>query len=568
MENGCWMTKEKSPKVRGFFCTRYFHENSITGPEITDGWTDRRSTPFEQVRYNFLTMSLVASIFGSAAASDTANSSNVPSGSLSALFGSTVTPAPKRSTVLIQEKAKTRDREASVKVNEHQDIHQNNKQDDVEAETSVVQSATKRKRKERSTPAMAYKDTGSKQRDSRSKTRETQTRREEPAEEPQPKRKKERKPKQQVPAPEPADLKKETTMSSADAEEGNDNDDTNPDREERTIFVGNLPISTTRKTLERIFRSCGKIESTRLRSLPLVPDVKLPPERAGDVRLSKKVAANTQALDTSKKNTIHGYVVFEEVESVAKALLLNNTLLPDTQIRIRVDSANPTLDPSRSVFVGNLPYHADETSLQKHFVEGCRFESPEDVEGVRIVRDPSTFACKGFGYVLFKTKALAATALSKMHESVYLKRTLRVMVCGKRYKGRRGQPKEDAGHDVQRNKSTPNKPKHQQRQQQQAQSQSQEKAKLSAAAASSTSTPIAALRRILKKEQLQKDSGSKVNKRKRGTTSSSSSTNKKKNVTAKKSGSSKRAVAEAKTDKRVKKLQKRISKGMGKAKAS
>lgn len=51
--------------------------------------------------------------------------------------------------------------------------------------------------------------------------------------------------------------------------------------DERTIFVGNLPLTITRKSLANMFKSCGKVESSRLRSVAAA-GVKLPTERAGD----------------------------------------------------------------------------------------------------------------------------------------------------------------------------------------------------------------------------------------------------------------------------------------------
>ncbi|MGH7742799.1 MAG: hypothetical protein ACRENS_12355, partial [Candidatus Eiseniibacteriota bacterium] len=42
--------------------------------------------------------------------------------------------------------------------------------------------------------------------------------------------------------------------------------------------------------------------------------------------------------------------------------------------RLRVDTACPTIDTSRSVFVGNLPYEADENGLRQHFVNGLSKE--------------------------------------------------------------------------------------------------------------------------------------------------------------------------------------------------
>ena len=53
------------------------------------------------------------------------------------------------------------------------------------------------------------------------------------------------------------------------------------DAEKRTVFVGNLPLSITRKKLAFMFSRCGKVESTRIRSVA-VKGVKLPPQSAGN----------------------------------------------------------------------------------------------------------------------------------------------------------------------------------------------------------------------------------------------------------------------------------------------
>jgi RNA recognition motif-containing protein len=68
-----------------------------------------------------------------------------------------------------------------------------------------------------------------------------------------------------------------TSMAAAE----NDGGETCDEVESRTIFVGNLPLSMTRKKLTCIFSKCGTVESTRIRSVP-VKGVKLPPESAGN----------------------------------------------------------------------------------------------------------------------------------------------------------------------------------------------------------------------------------------------------------------------------------------------
>lgn len=303
--------------------------------------------------------------------------------------------------------------------------------------------------------------------------------------------------------------------------------------ENRTVFVGNLPLSTTRKSLAQLFLKCGAIESTRIRSVA-VQGVKLPAAKAGNQNLVKKVCVNTGQLNTAAKQSVQGYVVFKSMESVAAALAMNNKQIPDPDSRqgtlstrrLRVDHSKPTYDASRTVFVGNLPYSTDEDSLQQHFKSGCNLKNTTDVESVRIVRDPTTFQCRGFGYVLFADKSMASTALRRMNGTVYKKKELRVQVCGKRFKGKRGEQP----------------PKRKER-------QTREMAS------------AAALKRILTK---QATAGPSKKRRARGDTNKKLANTRGRK--AAKAGVSKREAAQAKTNKRVKKIEKRISKGMGKAK--
>jgi len=298
-----------------------------------------------------------------------------------------------------------------------------------------------------------------------------------------------------------------------------DQSEKNQKDEDYTIFVGNLPLRITRKSLATLFRECGPVASCRIRSVP-VTGIKLPKDQAGNQRMMKKVCVNTNQIDKTLTDTVQGYVVFKNLDDVSKALELNNKLELDG-VKIRVDRAVPTVDPSRSIFVGNLPYSAKEQTLQEHFEKGCLLETG-DVVGVRLVRDKETFQCKGFGYVLFREKNIVSTAL-KLHETTYMKKKIRVMVCGKRFKGKKG------------GASQPKK-----------QSQVTKR------------TSVGAFRRIIAKQQQNTLSHSK---RKRG--------EKKKNAVVAKAGAgnvSKRAALDKKVEKKVKKLQKRASKGMGKNK--
>lgn len=380
----------------------------------------------------------------------------------------------------------------------------------------------------------------------------------------------------------------------------------------RTVFVGNLPLSynTHRKALHKLFDDCGPIASTRIRSVAIDSNnadtahlFKLPPSHAGQQRVVQKIGCNANQLNTSAKQSVHGYVVFVKQESVELALQKNNLAVSSsleaiegggddpapktTGMRhIRVDrvvrssassstqqttaaTQSTTHDASRSVFVGNLPYTADEESLAQHFIATMNKSSTsttttttptkkrskksanEDnygtmIEGVRIIRDKDTQLCKGFGYILFVDKSLVATALQTCHETLYLsKHKLRVQVCGKRTKNSQG-------------------------------STTQPKATLRRQAALANS--VGAAQRVLTKQltakvataaALSKSNPTKT-LRKRGGVSSMASASASKSVPHKKSSSSgswgvsKRAVSESKTNKRIKKIEKRISKGMGK----
>jgi nucleolar protein 12 len=340
----------------------------------------------------------------------------------------------------------------------------------------------------------------------------------------------------------------------------------------RTVFVGNLPLWYTRRDLHKLFSECGSIHSTRIRSVP-VAGVKLPPAMAGQQDVVKKVCSNTQRLDVSTKQCVCGYVVFMSVESVAAALEKNNTTVPSTHHKgttaapmvaknspavrhIRVDrvgaaqlpdattTATTTAsrhDASRSVFVGNLPYTADEETLAAHFATVLNRHAKDTVpteqmiEGVRIVRDKDTQLCKGFGYILFSDTSFVARALQTCHGTKYLlKNELRVLVCGKRTKNQQGQttiPKATA----------------------------RRQAALSSASGG-------AVQRVLLKQLTA--TPPKSQRRKRGGPSSTNASSSTKTVPAKKAGAStksKRAVSMGKTEQRVKKIEKRIAKGMGKA---
>ncbi|KAF6073628.1 RNA binding motif protein 34 [Phyllostomus discolor] len=166
----------------------------------------------------------------------------------------------------------------------------------------------------------------------------------------------------------------------------------NPEEErlknERTVFVGNLPVT------------CNK---------------KIPAEGT----MSKKLAVIKRKIHPDQKN-INAYVVFKDERAATKALNRNGAQIADG-FRIRVDLASETSSrDKRSVFVGNLPYRVEESAVEGHFLD-CG-----NIVAVRIVRDPLTGVGRGFGYVLFENTDAVHLAL-KLNNSELMGRKLRVM---------------------------------------------------------------------------------------------------------------------------------------------
>ncbi|XP_006122114.3 RNA-binding protein 34 [Pelodiscus sinensis] len=182
-------------------------------------------------------------------------------------------------------------------------------------------------------------------------------------------------------------------------------------KNQRTVFVGNLPISSTVQMLKSLFKEYGEIESIRFRSLVPAEDT-----------LSKKLAAIKHKLHPNMKY-MNAYVVFKEEGAAMKALKRNGTQIA-SGFHIRVDLASKATshDNKRSVFVGNLSYEIEDDTVREYFSD-CG-----NVVAVRIVRDKNTGIGKGFGYILFENTDAVHLAL-KLNNSELKGRRLRVNRC-------------------------------------------------------------------------------------------------------------------------------------------
>ena len=176
-----------------------------------------------------------------------------------------------------------------------------------------------------------------------------------------------------------------------------------------TMFVGNVPLTATRKQLTKLFKGSGDVMSVRMRSLPLK-----------DGKLNRKAAFVTNTYH-EERDTCTAYVRMGSAEGATAALSLNGHVLDGKHLRVdRADRSSHSDTRASSVFVGNLPFEVTEEVLREHFAK-----SVSDVKGVRVVRDKVTGLGKGFAFVVFESEASVAVAL-KLNGSKFEKRKLRI----------------------------------------------------------------------------------------------------------------------------------------------
>ncbi|KAJ0170680.1 hypothetical protein K1T71_013452 [Dendrolimus kikuchii] len=186
------------------------------------------------------------------------------------------------------------------------------------------------------------------------------------------------------------------------------------DEVKRTLFVGNVPFSAKcKKQIKKIFNKYGKIETVRIRTVPIK-----------DARVTPKLAVIKNELHPDR-TTVNMYIKYADPESVEQALVENNTVLEENHLRVtRSESTGAEHDPRQAIFVGNLPFAIEDDTLR------AKFEKCGQIESVRIIRDKKTNAGKGFGYVNFASKDGVELALALSEEELTIKnRILRVKRC-------------------------------------------------------------------------------------------------------------------------------------------
>ncbi len=106
--------------------------------------------------------------------------------------------------------------------------------------------------------------------------------------------------------------------------------------------------------------------------------------------------------------------IFVFVSAFAAPLIINSTDNSQTP-----NSTEKTGDDLKTLYVGNLPYRANEASVRELFA------SYGDVESVRLMKDKHTGKRRGFGFVEMAANDLDK-AIAALNDSEFQQRTLKV----------------------------------------------------------------------------------------------------------------------------------------------
>ncbi|KAI5960545.1 NOP12 [Candida pseudojiufengensis] len=172
------------------------------------------------------------------------------------------------------------------------------------------------------------------------------------------------------------------------------------EKAERTIFIGNVPsdvVTSKSKTKEfkKLFKQYGNIESIRFRSISF------------EENLPRKISFAKKNLHKSR-DSVNAYIVFEDKSaSLLASKNLNGTVFENHHLRVDHIAHPASKDNKRTIFVGNLDFEEQEENLWKYF----NLKLDNDVESVRIIRDSKTNMGKGFALVQFKDSLSVNKAL-------------------------------------------------------------------------------------------------------------------------------------------------------------
>lgn len=166
----------------------------------------------------------------------------------------------------------------------------------------------------------------------------------------------------------------------------------NEEEDSRTIFVGNISNTTTRKEVKNIFKDCGPIEAVRIRCQVLKNS------EENDRNVGRGIRVLRGDVKKDERATAVAYVLFTSKASVGQAVKKNSLIFNGRHIVVTGMSIEDTAyPPETSIFLGNVAYDTTEEDVWGFFA----LYGLHDIKRVRLVRDRETGNCKGFGYVEF-----------------------------------------------------------------------------------------------------------------------------------------------------------------------
>lgn len=168
-----------------------------------------------------------------------------------------------------------------------------------------------------------------------------------------------------------------------------------------TLFVGNLPFSTSEAELGDFF-SDNNCDFT-------------------SVRLMKDRETN--------KSKGFGYADFANEEDMKKAIRLNGSDLGGRDVKIDYAQKDNNAEESTTIYVGNLSYNTNEDSL-KNFLDDNQIAN---VKEIRLIKDNDGNS-KGFAYIEFDDVPSAATVV-ELNNSDLDGRSLRINFENKKRRG-------------------------------------------------------------------------------------------------------------------------------------
>ncbi|KEG00155.1 hypothetical protein YYE_04995, partial [Plasmodium vinckei vinckei] len=181
--------------------------------------------------------------------------------------------------------------------------------------------------------------------------------------------------------------KKEKKNDSIDIEE----------RNERTVFVGNIPLNDVGnfKLLKILGIKKSLVESIRFRSLPL--EEKYAKNKRLGIMLKKF---------TDVKDNKNACIRLKRKEDVSLLLNKNGTVYNGYVLRVNKFGDQSSFSRKKTVCVKNLDRSINEKDLYE------LFKDVDEIKGVRILRDLENSQSRGVAFVLFENRASVKKAIN------------------------------------------------------------------------------------------------------------------------------------------------------------